>query len=64
MILKEYKVRIQMIPIKLGWKKEGNDISQSFLEEVTVVTLTINDSVLFKTLSNGIVSVSTFLYLN
>lgn len=64
MILKEYKVRIQMIPIKLGWKKERNDISQSFLEEVTVVTLTINDSVLFKTLSNGIVSVSTFLYLN
>jgi len=37
MILKEYKKKIQMILIKLGWKKEGNDISQSFLEEVTVV---------------------------
>ena len=64
MILKEYKKRIQMILIKLEWKKEGNDISQNFLEEVTVVMLTITDSVLFKTLSNGIISVSTFLYLN
>lgn len=53
-----------MILIKLGWKIEGNDISQSFPEEVTVVMLTISDSVLFKMVSNGIISVSTFIYLN
>lgn len=61
MILKEYK---KGSLIKLGWKKGGNGISQSFVEKATALMLTISDSVLLKTMSNGTISVSAFLYLN
>lgn len=40
MVLKDHK---KGFLIKLGWKKGGNGVSQSFLEKNIVLKLTIND---------------------